>query len=119
MQRGLPSLPPQPARVAPNQAQDALLHEAAHFGQWRPKLKFRRIEVAPSAWRLPSFHAEVGHSSQTLFDASAGSGLPSRRASNALAPSRAWLDIRADRHPLSPLRGGLDSVGQSGNLFFG
>src|SRR5208282_6177816 len=33
------------------QAQDALLHEAAHFGQRCPKLKFRRIEVAPHAPR--------------------------------------------------------------------
>jgi hypothetical protein len=86
------------------QAQDALLHQAAHFAQRRSRHEVRRFQRRFSV-ETAFFSRLVGHSSQTLFVANAGRAcLPEEQAA-LRPPSLAWLDIRADRHPPSRLRG--------------
>ena len=84
MHRGVPSLPPQPPRVAgPRQRKPCSIRQRISLSG-APGLKSgasrRRFSVVTAF-----FSRLVGHSSQTLFEASAGSGLPSRRAISAPA----------------------------------
>src|SRR5581483_7602682 len=84
MQRGTPSLPPHPARVAgPRQRKPCSIRQRISLsgapGVNSGASKRRLRDVTAFFSRL------VGHSSHTLLVASCGSGFPCRRASNAFA----------------------------------